>query len=66
MIVTVHYLDNEFVAFDENGNSIKNRAILEQISFEPFPGYKGVIHLKIPDQPTQEIVPVDIKINLLT
>lgn len=64
MIVTVHYLDNEFVAYDEEGNKITNREILEQISFEPFPGYKGVIHLKIPDQPTQETVPLNIKINL--
>ena len=65
MIVTVHYLDNEFVAYDELGNRITNRQILDEINFEPFPAYKGVITLKInTDQPSQEQNPLDIKINL--
>jgi len=65
MIVTVHYLDDEFVAYNENGERVTNREILEQISFEPFPAYKGVLTYKIQtDQPAQEINPLDIKINL--
>ena len=66
MIITVHYVDNEFVAFDENNNRITNRNILEQITFQPFPGYKGVLTFNIPtDETTQTISePLDININL--
>ena len=52
MIITVHYVDNEFVAFDENNNRITNRNILEQITFQPFPGYKGVLTFNIPTDDT--------------
>ena len=41
MQVEVHYTGNEFVAFDNQGNQIKDRSILEQISFMEFPGYKS-------------------------
>ena len=66
MIITVHYVDNEFVAFDENNNRISNRNILEQISFQPFPGYKGVLTFNIPTDETTPTIstPLDININL--
>ena len=66
MIITVHYVDNEFVAFDENNNRITNRNILEQITFQPFPGYKGVLTFNIPTDETTLTIsePLDININL--
>ena len=66
MIITVHYVDNEFVAFDENNNRITNRNILEQITFQPFPGYKGVVTFNIPTDETITTIsePLDININL--
>ena len=65
MIVTVHYLDNEFVAYDESGQKVTNRQILEQLSFEQFPAFKGVLTYKVQtDQAPQQVDPLDIKLNL--
>jgi len=65
MIVTVHYLGDEFVAYDDSGTRITNRSILEQLSFEPFPAYKGILTFNIPvDEPPQELSSLDIKINI--
>jgi len=49
MRVQVYYTGDSFVAFDEQGNRIKERSILEQIAFEPFPGFKSEFWLDIPD-----------------
>ena len=41
MIITVHFTGNQFVAYDEQGNEVKDRDILDQISFMQFPGFKS-------------------------
>lgn len=64
MIITVQYHANEFVAFDENNQRVTDRNLLQQIAFEPFPAYKGVVTVEVPTQPTQEEIPLNIKINL--
>ena len=47
MIVEVHYVGNEFVAYTEQGVRITDRSILDQISFDQFPGYKSVVKLEV-------------------
>ena len=49
MLVQVYYTGDSFVAFDQQGNRITNRGLLEAISFEPFPGFKSSVWLDIPE-----------------
>lgn len=57
MLVEVYFTGDSFIAFGPDGKKITNRAILEQISFEQFPGFKSVYHVKvnanIPEEPKQ-------------
>jgi|TARA_A100001011_G_C14309283_1_gene844741 hypothetical protein len=67
MIVEVHYLGNEFVAYDEKGQIIKNRTILEELSFIQPPGYKSVYKVNVDITENDVIInPLDININVKT
>ena len=67
MQVEVHYTGNEFVAFDNQGNQIKDRSILEQISFIDFPGYKSSFKITL-DRSTKPAIlnPLTVNINTHT
>lgn len=67
MRVLVHFTGGSFIAFNEKGERIKERSILEQIAFEPFPGFKSEFWLDIPDSNTavnsSNIQSIDINID---
>jgi hypothetical protein len=67
MIVTVHYTGDQFVAYDEQGNKVKNRDILEQLSFMQFPGFKSSFQIEVDNADiSAKIKPLDININFNT
>ena len=67
MIVAVHYVGNEFVAYDEQGKRITDRSILDQISFDQFPGYNSVVKLELDNSSIPVIIqPLGVNINIKT
>tara|TARA_B100001057_G_C22869989_1_gene958276 strand:+ start:2704 stop:2910 length:207 start_codon:yes stop_codon:yes gene_type:complete len=68
MILEVHYLGNEFVAYDKQGNIIKDRNILNELSFIQPPGFKSVFTVEVknytPELPNTN--PLAIQLNILT
>ena len=67
MIVTVFYTCDQFVAYDEDGNEVKDREILEQISFTQFPGFKSSFQIEVDKTDiSANIKPLDININFNT
>ena len=68
MILEVHYLENEFVVFDKQGNRIKDRNILNELSFIQPPGYKSVFNIEVKNY-TPNVAntnPLGIQVNILT
>ena len=67
MIVTVHYVGNQFVAYDEQGKQITNRQILQQLEFEPFTGTKQTVYVEVDNISNDAIIqPLDINIDINT
>ena len=68
MILEVHYLANEFVVFDKQGNRVRDRNILNELSFRQPPGYKSVFSIEVknynPELPNPN--PLGIQVNILT
>ncbi len=64
--IEVHQIGNQFVAYDEQGNQVKDRYVLEQISFDQMPGFKTSYYVyvdaSIPEEPTQ----LEIYTNITT
>ncbi len=65
MRVEVHFIGNQFVAYDEQVNQIKDRRILEQISFDQMPGFKTSYYIEV-DKSQKPAIMNDIKININT
>ena len=65
MRVEVHFIGNQFVAYDERGAQIKDRFILDQISFDQLPGFKTSYYLEVAENPALKL-PLDIHINTQT
>jgi len=65
MRVEVHFIGNQFVAYDERGNQIKDRSILEQISFDQMPGFKTSYYIEV-DKSQNPAIMNDIQININT
>lgn len=66
MMIEVHYVGNEFVAYDPQGNRITDRRILEEIAFEPFVGTIATRYIEVDnvvDSATIEPLEVNININ---
>lgn len=67
MKVTVLLIDDQYLAFDEDGGIITDRSILEEISFEPFIGTRHVGNIQVDNNTEDAIIqPLDININLNT
>jgi|TARA_B100002019_G_scaffold20547_1_gene15711 hypothetical protein len=67
MIITVHFTGNQFVAYDEQGNEVKDRDILDQISFMQFPGFKSSFQVEVDKTDiSANIQPLNININFNT
>ncbi len=65
MRVEVHFIGNQFVAYDERGNQIRDRYILDQISFDQMPGFKTSYYVEVAENPSPQI-PLNIYINTNT
>ena len=63
--IEVHFIGNQFVAYDERGNQIKDRSILEQISFDQMPGFKTSYYIEV-DKSQNPAIMNDIQININT
>lgn len=67
MIVEVHYVGDEFIAYDSDGNRITNRNILEQIAFAPFTGTITTRYIEVDNITNDAIIqPLDVNININT
>lgn len=66
MRIEVYRIGDIFVAYDKQGNRIKDRNILDQISFDQIPGLKVHYEIDLPIDTSQKpaiIDAVDININ---
>jgi hypothetical protein len=66
MRIEVYRIGDIFVAYDKQGNRIKDRNILDQISFDQIPGLKVHYEIDLPIDTSQKpaiINAVDININ---
>jgi hypothetical protein len=63
--VEVHFVGNQFVAYDEQGNQIKDRYILEQISFDQMPGFRNSYYIEV-DKNQNPAIMNNIQININT
>lgn len=67
MLVTVHFVGNQFIAVDEQGNVIKDRSILEQLEFEPFTGTQQTLTVEVDNASNDAIIePLEVNININT
>lgn len=67
MIVEVHFVGNEFVAYDPQGNRITDRTILEQIAFEPFVSTITTRYIEVDNIVDSAIIePLEVNININT
>tara|TARA_B100001057_G_C22418903_1_gene782731 strand:+ start:68 stop:277 length:210 start_codon:yes stop_codon:yes gene_type:complete len=67
MLVTVHYVGNQFIAIDEQGKEITNRAILNQLQFEPFTGTQQTFTVEVDNATNDAIIePIEVNINVNT
>jgi len=67
MIVEVHYTGDQYVAYDDKGNRITDRNILNELAFIQFPGFKSVFTLEIDLDNTKNPVilqQLDVNINI--
>ena len=67
MLVTVHFVGNQFIAVDEQGNEIKDRSILEQLEFEPFTGTQQSFVVEVDNATNDAIIePLEVNIDINT
>jgi hypothetical protein len=64
MILEVHYNGNNFIAYDKKTNQkITDRSILETLSFQQFPGVKGVFEISV-DSTANPVIIEPLQINI--
>jgi len=64
MIIEVHYNGIEFIAYDKKTNQkITDRSILENLSFQQFPGVKGVFEISV-DSTANPVIIEPLQINI--
>lgn len=64
MILEVYYNGNEFIAYDKKTNQkITDRSILEHLSFQQFPGVKGVFDISV-DSTANPVIIEPLQINI--
>ena len=67
MLVTVHYVGNQFIAVDEQGKEITDRSILNQLQIEPFTGTKQTFMVEVDTATNDAIIePLEVNININT
>jgi len=65
MRVEVHFIGNQFIAYDEQGNQIKDRRILEQITFDQMPGFNTSYYIEV-DKSQKPAIMNSVQININT
>ena len=67
MIIEVHYTGDQYVAYDDKGNRITDRTILNELAFIQPPGFKSVYKIKVDITENPVILnKLDININVNT
>jgi len=67
MIVEVHYTGDQYVAYDDKGNRITDRNILNELAFIQPPGFKSVYKIEVDITENPVILnELDININVNT
>ena len=67
MSIEVHYTGNQYVAFDENGNRVTDRSILNELAFIQPPGFQSVYKIEVDISENPVIInELDININVNT
>jgi len=65
MIVEVHYTGDQYVAYDDKGNRITDRNILNELAFIQPPGFKSVYKIEVDTTSDPlNLQELDIQINL--
>lgn len=64
MIVEVHYTGDQYVAYDDKGNRITDRNILNELAFIQPPGFKSVYKIEVDVTNPLSLQELAIKINL--
>jgi hypothetical protein len=65
MIVEVHYTGDQYVAYDDKGNRITDRNILNELAFIQPPGFKSVYKIEVDTTANPvSLQELAIKINL--
>jgi hypothetical protein len=65
MIVEVHYTGDQYVAYDDKGNRITDRNILNELAFIQPPGFKSVYKIDVDTTSDPlNLQELDIQINL--
>ena len=65
MLIEVHFNGSEFVAYTPNGERITDRSVLEAVSYQNFPGVKGMFNIDVDITGNPAIIePVHININI--
>lgn len=67
MIIEVHYTGDQYVAYDDKGNRITDRNILNELAFIQPPGFKSVYKIEVDITENPAILSeLDININVKT
>jgi len=64
MIIEVHYTGDQYVAYDDKGNRITDRNILNELAFIQPPGFKSVYKIEVDTTDPVSLQELAIKINL--
>ena len=64
MMIEVHYTGDQYVAYDDKGNRITDRNILNELAFIQPPGFKSVYKIEVDTTDPVSLQELAIKINL--
>jgi len=63
MIIEVHYTGDQYVAYDDKGNRITDRNILNELAFIQPPGFKSVYKIEV-DTTSNPVSLQELSINI--
>lgn len=65
MMIEVHYTGDQYVAYDDKGNRITDRNILNELAFIQPPGFKSIYKIEVDTTSNPvSLQELSIKINL--
>jgi len=63
MMIEVHYTGDQYVAYDDKGNRITDRNILNELAFIQPPGFKSVYKIEV-DTTSNPVSLQELSINI--